>query len=80
MREKVVQGLGVRARHHLCHPLHIALGRLQQTAQVGSRLESHRMSPEAKKRRKFLLERQESRRQLLEGSWDTASLLSITVL
>jgi hypothetical protein len=40
----------------------------------------HVASPQAKGKREFLVECQESRRQLLQGSWGMISLLPLTVL
>lgn len=75
-----MQRLGVGPRNDFSHPLDVASGSLQQSAQVVPGLMGHVASPQAKEKREFLVEFQESRCQLLQGSWSMSFLLPLTVL
>lgn len=78
--QEVVQRLGIGVRNDFGHTLNVTPWRLEQPAQVPAGLMAGIASPQAKERRIFLAERQESLTQSFQGRWGMAFLLAITNL
>lgn len=76
-----MQRLRIAARSDLSHTLDVASCRLEQPAQVLTRLKAHIAGQQPEERRKFLAEGQEPYSQSSQGRrWVMAFLLPVTGL